>query len=333
MTAGYVLRRLAFFVFIVWLTASAIFVIVHLAPGDPVSYQVGRMASQGQGIANGPQLVAQYKREFGLDKPLIDQYWSYMWQLAHFNLGYSITSFPTPTTTLIGQALPWTLGLLLSTVIISFVLGSLLGGLMAWGTTPRFVRALLPGLMVFSAVPYYLVALGLLYVFAYRTQLLPASGARGVLNQSSGFGAVVDIFEHSLLPALSIILAMIGFWMLGMRSMMVSVLGSEYLLLAEAKGLRERRVFLRYALRAAIVPQVTVLAIWIGYVVSGAILVETIFAYPGLGELLVVAINGRDYPVIQGIGLVIVISVAGSILLLDLVYPFIDPRIRYEQRG
>jgi peptide/nickel transport system permease protein len=333
MTPGYVARRLAFFVFIVWVTATAIFAIVHLAPGDPVTYQVGRMATQGQGVANGPQLIAQYRREFGLDKPLLDQYWSYMWQLAQGNLGYSITNFPTRTTTLIGTALPWTLGLLFSTVIISFVLGSLLGGLMAWNTTPRIVRSLLPALMVLSAVPYYLLALGLLYVFAYRTQLLPASGGRGVLNQSSGFGAVVDIFDHSLLPALSIILAMVGFWMLGMRSLMISVLGSDYLLLAEAKGLSERRIFLRYAMRTAIVPQVTVLAIWIGYVVSGAILVEAIFAYPGLGLLLVRAIDSRDYPVIQGIGLVIVISVAGSILLLDLLYPFIDPRIRYEQHG
>jgi peptide/nickel transport system permease protein len=333
MTPGYVARRLAFFVFIVWVTATAIFAIVHLAPGDPVTYQVGRMAAQGQGVANGPQLIAQYRREFGLDKPLLDQYWSYMWQLAHLNLGYSITNFPTRTTTLIGTALPWTLGLLFSTVIISFALGSLLGGLMAWNTTPRIVRSLLPALMVLSAVPYYLLALGLLYVFAYRTQLLPASGGRGVLNQSSGFGAVVDIFDHSLLPALSIILAMVGFWMLGMRSLMISVLGSDYLLLAEAKGLSERRIFLRYAMRTAMVPQVTVLAIWIGYVVSGAILVEAIFAYPGLGLLLVHAIDSRDYPVIQGIGLVIVFSVAGSILLLDLLYPFIDPRIRYEQHG
>ena len=331
MSLRYVVRRLAFFVLIVWLTATALFAIVHLAPGDPISYQVGRMASQGQGIQGGAQLIARYKHEFGLDKPLLSQYWAYMTQLAHFNLGYSITNFPTKTTTLIGQALPWTLGLLLSTIVVSFVVGSLLGGLLAWPSTPRFVRSLLPGLMVFSAVPYYLIALGLLYVFAYRTQLLPASGARDVLNQSSGLAAAPDILRHSLLPALSIVLAMIGFWMLGMRSMMVSVLGSDPLLLAEAKGLSERRIFVRYAMRMAVVPQVTVLAIWIGWVLSGAILVETIFAYPGLGQLLVTAIGGRDYPVIEGIGLVMVISVAGSILLLDLLYPFIDPRIRYER--
>jgi peptide/nickel transport system permease protein len=331
MSLAYVIRRLAFFVFIVWLTATAIFAIVHLAPGDPVSYQVARMASQGEGVSGGQKLIQEYRHQFGLDKPLLDQYWAYLTQLAHFNLGYSITSFPTKTTTLIGQALPWTLGLLFTTVVISFVLGSLLGGLLAWPTTPRFVRSLLPGLMVLSAVPYYLLALGLLYVFAYKTQLLPASGVRDVLNQSSGLAAVPDILKHSLLPGLSIVLAMVGFWMLGMRSTMISVLGSDYLLLAEAKGLAGRRVFLRYAMRTAIVPQVTVLAIWLGWVLAGAILVETIFAYPGLGNLLVSAINSRDYSVIEGVGLVMVIAVAAAVLLLDLLYPLIDPRIRYEQ--
>jgi peptide/nickel transport system permease protein len=328
---GYVARRLVFFVFIVWLTATAIFVIVHLAPGDPVSYQVGRMASQGEGVVGGQKLIAEYKRQFGLDKPLLTQYWAYLSQLAHLNLGYSISNFPTKTTTLIGQALPWTMGLLLSTVLISFVLGSLLGGLMAWRTTPRVVKSVLPGLMVLSAIPYYLIALGLLYLFAYRTHWLPTNGGRSILNPSSGVAAIPDILKHSLLPGLSIVLAMVGFWMLGMRSMMVSVLGSDYLLLAEAKGLPERRVFLRYAMRTAIVPQVTVLAIWIGWVLSGAILVETIFAYPGLGNLLVAAIGSRDYPVIQGIALVIVVSVAGAILILDLVSPLIDPRVRYER--
>jgi len=330
---SYVARRVAFFVLIIWLAATSIFAIVRLAPGNPVSYQIGRMAQQGGAIQNGPALIEQYKKQFGLDKSVLHQYGSYMTQLLHLNLGYSIADFPTKTTTLIGQALPWTLGLLFSTIVISFVIGSLLGGLMAWRTTPRVVRQLLPGLMALSAIPYYLVALGLLYVFAYKTQLLPPNGSRSVLDHTTGFAAIPDILRHSILPALSIILAVTGFWMLGTRSTMISVLGSDYLLLAEAKGLRDTRVFLRYALRTAIVPQITVLAVWIGGVLSGAILVETVFAYPGLGKLLVNAINGRDYPVIEGVGLVIVISVAGALLLLDLLFPLLEPRVRYERHA
>jgi peptide/nickel transport system permease protein len=277
-------------------------------------------------------LIAQYRRQFGLDKPLLEQYWAYLVQLAHLNLGYSITAFPTHVTTRIGDALPWTLGLLLTTTLISFVIGSLLGGLMAWRTSPRLARLFLPVLMALSAVPYYLIALGLLYVFAYRTQLLPSTGARDVLASHSGLADALDILKHSLLPGASIVLALVGFWMLGMRSMMVAVLGSDYLLLAEAKGLSERRIFLRYGMRTAILPQVTALAIWLGYVLAGSILVEVLFAYPGLGNLLYEAINGRDYPLIEGIGLVMVVTVALAILILDLLYPLIDPRIRYERR-
>ena len=333
MTLWYVVRRVAFFFFVVWLAASVIFVIVHLAPGDPISYQVGRMAAQGQGVQNGAAVIAQYKKQFGLDHSLFHQYIAYMTQLAQFNLGYSITDFPTKTTTLVGQALPWTIGLLLTTIVISFVIGSLLGGLMAWRTTPRILRSLLPGFMAFAAIPYYIVALGLLYLFAYRTQLLPPNGSRGVLDTSTGLAAAPDILRHSILPALSIIIAVVGFWMLGTRSTMISVLGSDYLLLAEAKGLSETRIFLRYAMRTALVPQITVLAVWIGGVLSGAILVETVFAYPGLGQLLVTSINGRDYPVIEAVGLAIVVSTAGALLVLDLVFPLLDPRVRYERHS
>ena len=315
------------------MTATIIFALVRLAPGDPVAYQVARMSSQGQGVTGGMKLIAQYRHQFGLDKPLLEQYWAYLVQLAHGNLGYSIIDFPTKTTTLIGQALPYTLGLLVISTVIAFVLGSLLGGLMAWPTSPRLFRGLMPGLMALSAIPYYLIALGLLYVFAYRTQLLPTNGVRDVLNPPGGFGEVLDILKHSLLPGLSIVLATLGFWMLGMRSTMISVLGSDHLLLAEAKGLRESRIFLRYAARTAILPQVTILAIWIGSVLAGAVLVETIFSYPGLGKLLVTSVSSRDYPVVEGIGLAMVVSVSLMVLVLDLLYPLIDPRIRYERHS
>jgi peptide/nickel transport system permease protein len=177
-----------------------------------------------------------------------------------------------------------------------------------------------------------LLALILLYFFAYKTHLLPTGGARDVIGQPTGLASVGDVLKHALLPGASIVLAFLGFWMMGMRSMMVSVLGSDYLLLAEAKGLAPRTVFLRYGLRTAILPQVTNLAIFLGYVVSGAIVIEIMFAYPGLGKLLYAAINGRDYPVIEGISLMIVVMVAGSMLLLDLLLPLLDPRIRYGRR-
>jgi peptide/nickel transport system permease protein len=329
-TLDYVLRRFGFFVVVVWVTVTAMFVLIHLAPGDPVSQQVHRLQSTGQTLTVGPGLIDEYKRQFGLDESLPKQYTDYVVQLAQGNLGYSITNFPTKVTTLIGDALPWTIGLLFSAMLISFVVGSLLGGLMTWRSTPAIARGLLSTMMLFSAIPFYLLALLLLYVFAYKTQLLPTGGARDPLASGDGaVASVIDTLEHALLPALSIVLAFGGFFMVGMRSMMVSVLGSDYLLLAEAKGLPERRIFLRYAMRTAILPQITTLAIYMGYMVSGSVLVEVLFSYPGLGSILVSAINSRDYPVIEGVVLMMVVTTAGAMLILDLLLPLIDPRIRY----
>ena len=330
MTLDYALRRIGFFFLVVWITITVMFFLVHIAPGDPITDQVTRMQASGQSLAAGPELIEDYKRQFGLDDPLPQQYLDYLVQLGQGNLGYSVTSFPTKVATLIGDALPWTLGLLFTAMLISWVVGSLLGGLLAWRSTPALARGLMSSMMLFAAIPYYLVALFLLWVFAYKLQWLPTGAARDPLGTPGGaLAQVVDTVEHGLLPALSIVLAFVGFWMLGMRSMMVSVLGSDYLQLAEAKGLPERRIFLRYGMRNAILPQVTSLGIYMGYMVAGSILVEVLFAYPGLGKVLVAAVDSRDYPVIEGVVLMMVVATAGALLIIDLVLPLIDPRIRY----
>jgi peptide/nickel transport system permease protein len=329
MTLDYALRRIGFFFLVVWITITVMFFLVHLAPGDPITDQVTRMQASGQSLAAGPELIAEYKEQFGLDKPVYEQYVDYITQLAQGNLGYSVTNFPTEVTTLIGDALPWTLGLLLTAMAISWIVGSLLGGLLAWRSTPALARGVMSTVMLFAAIPYYLLALFLLYVFAYQLGWLPTGGARDALGTTGGaFAGIVDVVEHGLLPALSIVLAFVGFWMLGMRSMMVSVLGSDYLQLAEAKGLPERRIFLHYGMRNAILPQVTSLAIYMGYMVAGSILVEVLFSYPGLGSVLVEAIDHRDYPVVQGVALTMVITTAAALLIIDLLAPLIDPRVR-----
>jgi peptide/nickel transport system permease protein len=330
MTLDYALRRIGFFVLVVWVTITAMFFLVRLAPGDPITDQITRVQASGQSLQATPELIAQYKKQFGLDEPLYHQYVDYLGQVAQGDLGYSVTSFPTKVTTMLGDALPWTLGLLLTAMAIAWVVGSLLGGLMAWRSTPALARGLMSTVMLFAAIPYYLVALFLLYVFAYKLQWLPTGGARDPLGTGGGFFApILDVLEHGLLPALSIVLAFTGFWMLGMRSMMVQVLGSDFLQLAEAKGLPERRIFLRYGMRNAILPQVTSLAIYMGYMVAGSILVEVLFSYPGLGKVLVAAVDSRDYPVIEGVVLTMVVATAGALLIIDLILPLIDPRIRY----
>lgn len=333
MFVTYALRRLAYSIAVIWLASTAIFILIHAAPSDPISYIVGRLQQQGGGFADGPALIEAYRAKFGLDGSQTEQYVAYLGSLAQLDLGYSIPNFPTTVTELILRALPWTLGLLITTTLIAFVLGSILGAVMAWRKSTRAAQLLLPVLMLLSAIPYYLLALGLLYVFAYTLHWLPTGGISGLLNTGgSPLDDILDAARHSILPGLSVVLAAIGFWMLSMRSAMVPVLGSDYLLLAEAKGLSERRIFFRYALRNALLPQVTGLAIALGNVLAGQVLVEVIFSYPGLGLLLVNSVAARDYPVVQGITLILVVTVTVGVLIVDLLYPRIDPRISYEQR-
>jgi peptide/nickel transport system permease protein len=329
----YALRRIGYSLAVIWVASTAIFVLIHVAPSDPVAYIVGRLTVSGGGFANGQELVAAYRAQFGLDGSLPEQYVAYLGQLAQLNLGYSIPFFPTTVTDLIARALPWTLGLLFTTTIIAFGLGTVLGALMAWRQSSKLGQVVLPMFMLLSAIPYYLLALGLLYVFAYTLHMLPTGGVSNILsNNPSPIDAVLDAANHSILPGLSVVLSAMGFWMISMRSAMVPVLGSDFLLLAEAKGLSERRIFFRYALRNALLPQVTGLAIALGSVLAGQVLVEVVYSYPGLGRLLVDAVSGRDYPTVQGITLILVVTVTLGVLIVDLLYPRIDPRISYEQR-
>ena len=184
--------------------------------------------------------------------------------------------------------------------------------------------------MIGGVLPYYLLAMLLLYVFAFTAHILPMSGsvASGMTRELS-WPFIQSVVRHAILPALSIILTSLGGWALSMRSLMINTIGEDYMLLAEAKGLRKSRILWRYAIRNAIPPQLTHLAIALGYVVSGAILVEIVFSYPGLGYQLYMSIVNSDYTVIQGITLILAMSVGLAVLIIDLIYPRLDPRVTY----
>jgi peptide/nickel transport system permease protein len=330
-TLSYLARRLPVFFGVIWAAATLNFVIPRLAPGDPVASILAQLTRQGGSVAGSAEIIASYRGTFGLDDPIPIQYVRYLAALARFDLGPSLTYFPTPVSEIVAGALPWTLGLLVSATVISFGLGTVFGALLVWRGTPRLTRTLLPPLMVLSAIPYYLIAMVLLSLFAFGLPLFPASGTQRVGEATAfGLGSILDVVYHSALPALSIIATTLGGWMLGMRGTLVGVLGSDFLVLAEAKGLPRRRIFLHYAVRNAILPQVTGLAIALGTVVSGAVLVEVIFSYPGVGLLLLRAIQNSDYTLIQGITFFLVVAVGVAILALDLLYPLLDPRISYE---
>jgi peptide/nickel transport system permease protein len=333
LTLGYVVRRLALFVLIVWITATINFLVPRLAPGDPMGAVLGRMESQGQKIDNAGEIIAQYRRFFGLDEPLPVQYVKYLSALTRLEFGYSLAKFPAKATDIVARALPWTLGLLTTTTLLAFALGSTLGALLAWPRSPRFVRGLVPVAMVLAAIPPYLKAILLLFLFAFTFPLFPAFGTSQIGKiGAEAFDNFLDALYHSALPALAILLSGIGAWALGMRGMMISTVGSDYLMLAEAKGLPPARIFFRYGMRNAILPQVTALAIALGHIVTGTALVEIMFSYPGVGLLLYRSITDNDFVMIQAITFMLVLAVATMALLIDLLYPRLDPRIGYARR-
>jgi peptide/nickel transport system permease protein len=322
-----------FFV-VVWAATTFIFFLPKLAPGrNPVMERIGMMVATG-GVNTGglQEMVEAYQKKFGLDKPLFEQYLTYLGDVLHLDLGYSLMQYPTRVIDVILTALPWTIGLLSVATLIAFSLGTILGGLLAWPRAPRFIQFLLPPLFTFSVVPYYLLGLVLAYILAFRLRVFPMSGssAYGVIPSLSAAFAL-DVLYHSLLPGLSIVLASLGFWALGMRAMMVSVSGEDFMIYAEAKGLKSKRIFLGYAMRNALLPQTTTLALSLGTILSGALLVEIVFGYAGMGAVLFKAVTAFDYFTIYGVVFFIIVGVAFATLVLDLTYPLLDPRIRYQK--
>jgi peptide/nickel transport system permease protein len=332
LTFKYVLQRLGMFVLTVWLGATIIFFVPRLAPGDPITATIGRMTSQGGTVENADELIEAWRERFGLDQPLHIQYIRYLGNMVTFNTGYSLAFFPAEVDDMVARAIPWTLGLLVLAALISFFLGNLVGALIAWRPTPKLVRNILPLSITFTAIPPFMLGILLIYFFAFQVEWFPFAGAYGRdLVQGFNWPYIVSVIKHGTLPALAVVLTTMGFWALGMRGMMITIDGQDYMVLAEAKGLRPSRIFLRYGIRNGILPQMTALALTLGSIAAGSVIVEYIFTYPGMGYLLYQGIVNSDFNLIQGIVFYLVLGVAFAVLVIDLLYPLIDPRITYQR--
>ena len=321
----FVARRFGMYLIAAWAAMTLNFVLPRTMPGDPATTLFASMRGQ-----MNPQELESLKKAYGLTHaPLWQQYLTYIGQVFHGNFGISLSHFPTPVTTIIGEALVWTLLLGLTSLLLSCVIGTALGALAAWRRS-GLVDSLLPPLLMFvGSFPYFFLALLILYVLGLVLNWFPHGNAFGS-SVTPGFNLdfIRSVLFHLILPAGTIVLVAVGGWLIGMRNTMVGVLSEDYLLVAEAKGLSQTRRLIRYAARNALLPTVTSFGLNLGFIFSGQLLTEIVFSWPGLGYQLLQAVTGQDYPLLQALFLIITISVLIANLIVDVVYVWLDPRAR-----
>jgi peptide/nickel transport system permease protein len=327
---AYLVRRLGQFVLVVFIGVNIAFFVTHATPIDPVEQTISATTSFGSTSPEAVALMRQSLRDlYGLQGGLMHQYLAFWQRVARADFGPSLSAFPTPVSVLIGRALPWTAGLLMTATLISWAAGNLLGGLAGYYRDSRVLKVAGVLAMGLHPIPYYILAFVLLIVFGYVWPVLPISGgAQMNLPQRLNAAYVGSVLMHSILPLLSLVLVGIGGWFMGMRSLVSNIITEDYVAFAELGGVSTRRILLSYVMRNALVPQVTGLAMSLGAIFNGAIITEQVFGYPGLGTLLIDAVHAGDYSLVLGITTVSIIAVASAVLLIDLLYPLLDPRAR-----
>jgi peptide/nickel transport system permease protein len=323
----YIARRLVFYLVAIWASITLNFAIPHLMPGNPAE---AIFASHAQQMRGNSAALHSLEVTLGLSNdPLPVQYWHYLVNLAHGDLGISFSFFPSHVWTIIADRLPWTILLVGIASLLSALVGISLGMIVAWRRGGLLDSILPPVTLLLGSFPFFFLALLLLYVISFQLKLLPLNGAYNMDTQPNlSLGFIGDAAQHAILPAASIILVSVGGWILGMRNTMINILAEDYVTMAEAKGLTGRRIMFMYAARNALLPQITGFALSLGYLVGGQILIEYVFSYPGVGYLLATAIGSQDYPLIQGLLLVITLGVLLANLVADLLYGRFDPRVR-----
>ena len=324
----YYLRKFAFYLVALWAALTLNFFIPRMLPGDPVDILMARL--QQRGGSPDPATRRAYELLLGTDthESLIHQYFGYLGNMATGKFGISVSDFPAPVSTVIATSLPWTMMLVGLATLISVLVGTVLGVVAGWRRS-NWLDSLVPATTVLAAVPYFWLALLLVAVLGSSLGWFPMLGGYDVtLNPGWNGPFLGSALYYGVLPAATIVISSAGGWLLGTRNMMVSVAAEDYVLAARAKGLRNSRIMVWYAARNAVLPTVAGFAISLGFVVAGSIVTEQVFAYPGIGSKLLQAVQGNDYPLMQGIFLIITVTVLAANLLVDLLYGLVDPRIR-----
>ena len=328
--AFYLAKRLLQFVLVVFIGINVTYLITHATPIDPVEQTITAATAFG---TTSPEAIAMMRRSlqdlYGTGGGALQQWLAFWGRIVVGDFGPSLSAFPTPVSTLIGRALPWTAGLMLVATILSWGLGNLLGGLAGYYRRNRLLKFAGIVAMGIHPVPYYIVAFVLLILFGYVWPVLPITGAYAQgLQPGLTLEFAGSVVRHSLLPAASLVLVGIGGWFMGMRSLVSNVVTEDYTVYAELAGVRRRRILGAYVMRNALAPQVTGLAMTLGAIFNGAIITEQVFGYPGLGSLLVSAVHAGDYSLVIGVTTVSILAVSFAVLLVDLLYPLLDPRVQ-----
>lgn len=331
---AYLVRRIALYLVTLWGAFTVSFFFFHLIPGDPIqAFITSLQQNYVYNVTAGNAVIDHYKQVFGLQGNIFQQYVHYLNQVfIQHDLGPALLDYPTHSQVIIFRALPWTIGLLGFSAVLSWFLGLLLGAVIGWRRRAASSQFLTNIALAFSHVPYYFIALILIFFFAYRLALFPSQeGYDAGVPPSLSLAFLGSVVHHGFLPAISLIFISVCNWMISTRQLIVSTLGEDYLSFADAKGLTPRRILMHYALRNAYLPQVTAFGISLGFIVNGNVLVEQLFNYPGVGNLLVQALAVLDFDTIQGIVMLSIFAVLTANLVIDLLLPALDPRVKFAR--
>lgn len=325
-------KRLLQLLAVIFCGISATFLVTHLSPIDPVEQVLGRLSARSN---LSPEAIAATRAAltemYGTGQPIMQQYLNFWMRLLRGDLGPSLLAFPTPAMDLVSRALPWTLGLLVTSTLFTFVIGNVLGALAGYNPDNRFFKAFGIVAMGIQPIPYYIVAFILLIIFGFVWPVLPISGGFAMdVRQAFSWQFVGSVLQHSILPALSLVLVGFGGWFLGMRALVSNVVNDDYVTYAELAGVKQQTIVRAYVIRNALVPQLTALAMALGGVFSGTVITEQVFNYPGIGSLLIDAVNYGDYSLVLAVSTVSITAVALAIFIVDLLHPLLDPRVRAE---
>ena len=329
----YLIPRLISYFLVIWLGITVVFLIPRLTPNDPVIQMIGQMEARGSSVDPGTmdKLIQDLTEMYGLEGSWMDQYWAFWGRLFHGDFGVSFFQFPARVNDLIATAAPWTLGLLLTSTAISWILGNIIGGLAGYYTRRNWSRALDAVAMVIRPMPYYIFAFVLLLLFAYVWRWFPITGGASMgAIPTFTWAYIKDVLWHAALPALS--LTILG-WAVNfqiMKLIVQNVNAESFVQYAKMGGVTEGRIVNKYIIRNALLPQITGLGLSLGQIFSGALLTEIVFSYPGVGMLLYSAIVGGDYNLIMGITIFSIVGITTAILIIDLTYPLLDPRVRFS---